>query len=45
MNAGPYDHDQYLKGNYALVSFADVEEIILSLEVSHAISMHSQLLF
>ena len=37
MNAGPYDHYQYLKGNYinslflAPVSSADVEEIILSL--------------
>ena len=37
MNAGPYDHYQYLKGNYANslffapVSSADVEEIILSL--------------
>ena len=36
MNAGPYDHNQYLKGNYfnslffAPVSSADVEEIILS---------------
>ena len=36
MNVGPYDHYQYLKGNYenslffASVSFADVEEIILS---------------
>ena len=37
MNAGPWDHNQYLKGNYvnslffAPVSSADVEEIILSL--------------
>ena len=37
MNAGPYDHYHYLKGNYvnslffAPVSSADVEEIILSL--------------
>ena len=37
MNAGHYDHYQYLKGNYANslfftpVSSADVEEIILSL--------------
>ena len=37
MNAGPYDHNQYLKGNYVNslffvpVSSADVEEIILSL--------------
>ena len=37
MNAGPYDHNQYLKGNYvnslsfAPVSSADVEEIIISL--------------
>ena len=37
MNAGPYDHYQYVKGNYANslffapVSSADVEEIILSL--------------
>ena len=37
MNAEPYDHYQYLKGNYANSSFfapvfsADVEEIILSL--------------
>ena len=37
MTAGPYDHYQYLKGNYvnslffASVSSADVEEIILSL--------------
>ena len=37
MNAGPYDQYQYLKGYYdnslffALVSSADVEEIILSL--------------
>ena len=37
MNAGPYDHYQYLKGNYpnslffAPVSSTDVEEIILSL--------------
>ena len=37
MNAGPYAHNQYLKGNYvnslffAPVSSADVEEIILSL--------------
>ena len=37
MNAGPYDRYQYLKGNYvnslffALVSFPDVEEMILSL--------------
>ena len=37
MNAGSYDHYQYLKGNcenslfLALVSSADVEEIILSL--------------
>ena len=36
MNAGPYDHYQYLKGNYANSLFfapvysADVEEIILS---------------
>ena len=37
MNAGPYDHYQYVKGNYvnslffAPLSSADVEEIILSL--------------
>ena len=37
MNAGPYDHYQYLKGNYvnslffAPASSADVEEIFLSL--------------
>ena len=37
MNAGPYDHYQYLKGNYvnslffAPVSPADVEELIFSL--------------
>ena len=37
MNAGSYDHNQYLKGNYvnslffAPVSSADVEEIILYL--------------
>ena len=37
MNAVPYDHDKYLKGNYANslffapVSSADVDEIILSL--------------
>ena len=37
MNAGPYDHYQYLNGNYvnssffAPVSSADVEELILSL--------------
>ena len=37
MNAGPYDHYQYPKGNYvnslffAPVSSADIEEIILSL--------------
>ena len=36
MNTGPYDHNQYLKGNYAnslffaSVSSSDVEEIILS---------------
>ena len=37
MKAGPYDHDQYLEGNYAnslffaAVSSGDVEEIILPL--------------
>ena len=37
MNSGPYDHYQYLNGNYAnslflaAVSSTDVEEIILSL--------------
>ena len=36
MNAGRYDHNQYINGNYvnslffAPVSYADVEEIILS---------------
>ena len=37
MKAGPYDHFQYLKGNYenslffVSVSYVDVEEIIISL--------------
>ena len=51
MNAGPYDHYQYLEGNYANSFFfapassADVEEIILSLEIKQVISIHSQHLF
>ena len=51
MNAGHYDHYQYLKGNYvnslffAPESSADVQEIILFLEISQVISIQSQLLF
>ena len=51
MNAGHHDHYQYMKGNYvnslffAPVSCADVEEIILFLEISQVISIQSQLLF